>query len=171
MKAERTLEPVEHLREIRAARAPLAAEGRADAIAEIAEIEAALDRAVRGTYGTCVVCGTSIAPERLELLPATPYCRGCAIEHMHDPRHAGEHPTVAFGRLRGEQVHFFTDTELGLLLSRLLLGVTRPHASIIAGPGRGHATDLRADGPTRRALRFFAGEHALALTAHTNDRS
>lgn len=141
MKAERTLEPVKLLSELRAARAPLAAEGRADAIAEIAEIEAALDRAVCGTYGTCVACGTSVAPERLELLPATPYCRRCAIEHMHDPRHAGEHPTVAFGRLRGEQVHFFTHTELGLLLSRLLLGVTRHDRTLAIG---GIGVTLRA---------------------------
>jgi RNA polymerase-binding transcription factor DksA len=133
MNAERTLEPATLLRELRAARAPLAAEGGADAIAEIAEIEAALDRAVRGTYGTCVACGISIAPDRLALLPATPYCRGCAIEHMHDPRHAGEHPTVAFGRLRGEQLQFFTDTELGLLLSRLLLGVTRHNRMLAIG--------------------------------------
>jgi hypothetical protein len=52
---------------------------------------------------------------------------------MHDPRHAGEHPTVAFGRLRGEQVHFFTHTELGLLLSRLLLGVTRHDRTLAIG--------------------------------------
>jgi hypothetical protein len=138
MNAERTLEPATLLHELRAARAPLAAEGRADAIAEIAEIEAALDRAVRGTYGTCIGCGISVAPDRLELLPATPYCRGCATEHMHDPRYAGEHPTVVFGRLRGEQVQFFTDMELGLLLRRLLLGVTTSRSSIIASPGRGH---------------------------------
>jgi hypothetical protein len=138
MNANRTLEPAGILRELRAARAPLAAEGRADAAAEIAEIEAALDRAAGGTYGTCVGCGMSIAPDRLELLPATPYCLGCATAHMHDPRRPGEHPTVAFGRVRGGQVQFFTDTELGLLLSRSLLGVTRHHR-VIAPDGAGGA--------------------------------
>jgi hypothetical protein len=54
---------------------------------------------------------------------------------MHDRRHAAEHPTVAFGRLRGQQVQFFTDTELGLLLSRSLLGVRRHDRTLaIAGP-------------------------------------
>ena len=134
MNAERSLEPSQLLRELRAARVPLAAEGRADAIAEIAEIEAALARAAHGTYGTCVACGNPVAPDRLELLPATPYCVGCAIENMHD---RSKHPTIAFGCLRGEQVRFLTDTELGALLSRSLSGATRHHRPLALGGARG----------------------------------
>jgi RNA polymerase-binding transcription factor DksA len=78
MNAERTLEPSQLLRELGAARAPLAAEGRVDAMAEIGEIEAALARAAWGTYGTCIACGKRIAPDRLELLPATPHRFACA---------------------------------------------------------------------------------------------
>lgn len=37
-------------------------------------IDAALERIRAGTYGRCVVCGEQIAPERLEVLPETPYC-------------------------------------------------------------------------------------------------
>src|ERR671935_690177 len=40
----------------------------------IALIDEALERIRRGTYGRCVVCDTSIPPERLEALPWTPYC-------------------------------------------------------------------------------------------------
>lgn len=45
---------------------------------EIAMIRAALHRIAEGSYGTCVRCGEPIAPARLDLLPATPHCQGCA---------------------------------------------------------------------------------------------
>jgi len=46
--------------------------------AEMGRIRAALTRIEDGTYGYCVKCGEKIAEERLDLLPATPYCRNCA---------------------------------------------------------------------------------------------
>ena len=116
MNAERTRELWELVRQLRAACTRGAGEGRADAKRELAEIERAVARLTHGTYGICVACGSRIAPDRLQLLPATPYCLGCATEHMHDPGHPAE-PTVTSGSLRGEQVRFFTDTELGALLS------------------------------------------------------
>ena len=45
---------------------------------EITMIRAALDRIEAGTYGDCVTCGLPISEDRLDLLPATPYCRRCA---------------------------------------------------------------------------------------------
>lgn len=45
---------------------------------EIRMIEAALARIEAGEYGVCVTCGAKIAEERLNLLPATPFCRDCA---------------------------------------------------------------------------------------------
>jgi RNA polymerase-binding transcription factor DksA len=45
---------------------------------EIARIRAALARIEAGEYGVCVTCGEDIAEERLDLLPATPFCRRCA---------------------------------------------------------------------------------------------
>ncbi len=44
----------------------------------LAEIEAAERRLEDGRYGTCTSCGLEIATERLEALPATPTCVGCA---------------------------------------------------------------------------------------------
>ena len=38
------------------------------------EIDAALERIRDGTYGTCAACGRPIPPERLEVVPETPYC-------------------------------------------------------------------------------------------------
>ncbi len=43
--------------------------------AEIARIDAALRRIADGEYGYCVTCGERIAEERLDLVPATPFCK------------------------------------------------------------------------------------------------
>ncbi len=45
---------------------------------EIEMIRAALDRIEAGEYGYCVKCGEKISEERLDVLPATPFCRNCA---------------------------------------------------------------------------------------------
>ncbi|NNK77372.1 MAG: TraR/DksA family transcriptional regulator [Litoreibacter sp.] len=45
---------------------------------EIRKIDAALERVEEGEYGFCVTCGSEISPERLDLLPFTPFCRRCA---------------------------------------------------------------------------------------------
>lgn len=47
-------------------------------LAEIESIRAALDRIATGDYGFCVRCGNEISSERLDVLPATPFCRNCA---------------------------------------------------------------------------------------------
>lgn len=41
------------------------------------DIEAALARIDRGTYGTCVQCAAPIPVERLEILPAVDLCMTC----------------------------------------------------------------------------------------------
>lgn len=46
--------------------------------AEMAAIRAALARIEAGDYGLCVSCGAEISPERLDLLPHTPFCKSCA---------------------------------------------------------------------------------------------
>lgn len=46
-------------------------------IEAIREIEAALLRLARGTYGRCVDCGRPIAPERLATEPAAARCYDC----------------------------------------------------------------------------------------------
>jgi DnaK suppressor protein len=45
---------------------------------EIREIRLALRRIERGDYGKCESCGKPIAPARLEALPWTAFCIGCA---------------------------------------------------------------------------------------------
>ncbi len=47
-------------------------------LAEIESIRAALQRIKEGVYGYCVKCGEEISEERLDVVPATPFCRKCA---------------------------------------------------------------------------------------------
>lgn len=46
---------------------------------DLRQIEAALHRIELGEYGLCVKCGAEIEEERLNALPATPFCCTCAI--------------------------------------------------------------------------------------------
>ena len=46
---------------------------------ELRMIDAALARMAEGEYGDCVRCGDRISEERLDLLPATPFCPNCAL--------------------------------------------------------------------------------------------
>lgn len=48
---------------------------------ELRMIDAALKRIEAGEYGFCTRCGDEIGAERLELLPATPFCARCAASH------------------------------------------------------------------------------------------
>jgi RNA polymerase-binding transcription factor DksA len=47
-------------------------------LAEMEAIRAALARVADDSYGFCVRCGAPISEERLDVLPATPFCRTCA---------------------------------------------------------------------------------------------
>ncbi len=44
---------------------------------EMADIEHALEKFEKGTYGLCENCGQPIDPERLEVLPQAAYCLKC----------------------------------------------------------------------------------------------
>ncbi len=44
---------------------------------EMAKVEHALDKIVKGTYGICDNCGKPIDPERLEALPQATVCMNC----------------------------------------------------------------------------------------------
>lgn len=49
-----------------------------EAVQELADIEAALQRLDAGTYGDCVSCGEPIGEGRLKVRPAATQCRDCA---------------------------------------------------------------------------------------------
>jgi len=50
----------------------------ADAVGELAEIKAALQRLESGNYGICVSCGETISSGRLTARPAAMECVDCA---------------------------------------------------------------------------------------------
>ena len=45
---------------------------------EIISIQAALQRMREDEYGYCTKCGEEISEARLDVLPATPFCKTCA---------------------------------------------------------------------------------------------
>ncbi len=47
-------------------------------LAELRQIDAALDRIEQGTYGACVNCGEPIPEKRLEIIPHAARCARCA---------------------------------------------------------------------------------------------
>ncbi|MFJ6940614.1 TraR/DksA family transcriptional regulator [Streptomyces sp. NPDC101132] len=50
----------------------------AQAREHLEEVDRALERLARGTYGRCEGCGQAIPPERLEIRPAAVTCVRCA---------------------------------------------------------------------------------------------
>jgi len=45
---------------------------------QLDEVDAALERLDKGTYGLCLRCGGPIGDDRLAAMPATRYCINCA---------------------------------------------------------------------------------------------
>lgn len=50
---------------------------------ELVEIDAALERITKGQYGRCESCGGAIGSQRLNALPETRFCIGCAEAAQH----------------------------------------------------------------------------------------
>lgn len=67
--------------------------------AELTDVERALERLSEGTYGRCVACGRPLPAERLEALPATPYC----IDDAQQASAEASPRFVALGDAGGDQ--------------------------------------------------------------------
>lgn len=57
--------------------------GEAEALASplrdaLQEVDRALEKLAKGTYGRCEECNEEISPARLEAMPSTRYCISCA---------------------------------------------------------------------------------------------
>ena len=61
----------------------------AQALQELAAIEAALGRVREGSYGLCEECDEPIAPARLLAVPAATFCADCQRQREYGPAHAG----------------------------------------------------------------------------------
>ncbi|HXG52457.1 MAG TPA: TraR/DksA C4-type zinc finger protein [candidate division Zixibacteria bacterium] len=77
--AERESEPEEHAQEEQAARALKGLDDRT--LRAVEEIDAALERILKGRYGVCEACGKDISLARLRALPETRYCKDCAVRY------------------------------------------------------------------------------------------
>lgn len=55
---------------------------------QIEELDLALTRMAAATYGVCETCRKTIPLDRLQLLPATRYCRPCSARHSTEGRPA-----------------------------------------------------------------------------------
>lgn len=63
----------------------------------LAEIDGALDRMARGTYGRCVTCSRPIPDDRLDVLPMAPRCMPChyKVERQPNPGRRHDRPRGA----------------------------------------------------------------------------
>jgi RNA polymerase-binding protein DksA len=61
-------------------------------VAEIREIERALQRLAEGNYGICISCGEHIDPQRVEVNPAAVRCFEC--QHEHEARSRQTRPSL-----------------------------------------------------------------------------
>ena len=75
---ERESELEEHAQEEQSARVLTRLDDRT--LHAVQEIDAALQRLLKGDYGTCEACGGIISAPRLHALPATRYCKDCASQ-------------------------------------------------------------------------------------------
>lgn len=76
---ERESELEEHAQEEQSARLLTRMDDRT--LHAVQEIDAALQRLLKGSYGSCEACGANIPIARLRTLPATRYCKGCESKH------------------------------------------------------------------------------------------
>lgn len=53
---------------------------------QLAEVEHALEKIQKGTYGLCDVCGQPIDPARLEALPQASLCLKCKAQQTKDAK-------------------------------------------------------------------------------------
>jgi RNA polymerase-binding transcription factor len=99
MAEDREAEIEERAQEDRAARVLAGLDDRS--LREVAEVHAALQRVIDGTYGRCIECGEAVPVARLRALPTAATCLECARERETagaaaaapvEPHHPGRLP-------------------------------------------------------------------------------
>lgn len=107
---ERESELEEHAQEEQSARLLTRMDDRT--LHAVHEIDAALQRLLKGDYGSCEACGGTIPIARLRTLPATRYCTGCeAQSEKAGPSAPEEIETPSKGPVPGD-LNLLEDTEL-----------------------------------------------------------
>lgn len=106
---ERESELEEHAQEEQSARFLTRLDDRT--LLAVKEIDAALERMIRGTYGVCENCHRAIPVGRLRSLPATRFCTKCAAQNEAQPVTAHEAKPVAAAPIPADLV-LLDDREL-----------------------------------------------------------
>jgi hypothetical protein len=78
----------------------------------VREIDAALQRVLKGNYGTCEACGGTIAIPRLRALPATRYCTDCEARNEKQTVALPEEPETPAAAPVPDDLSLLDDTEL-----------------------------------------------------------
>ena len=107
---ERESELEEHAQEEQSARLLTRMDDRT--LHAVQEIDAALQRHLKGNYGSCEVCGGIIPIARLRALPATRYCTDCEAQYERQTVTSPEEAeTPSTGSVPGD-LSLLDDTEL-----------------------------------------------------------
>jgi RNA polymerase-binding protein DksA len=117
MAEERESELEEHAQEEQSARFLARLDDRT--LSAVKEIDAALERIIKGTYGICETCHAAVSIDRLRSLPATRFCARCAAQGQTQPLMIGAQP---------ERTHTASvPPDLNLLDDRELMAVIHEH--------------------------------------------
>lgn len=74
---------------------------------ELEDIQIALEKIDKGTYGECEICGCSISPSRLKILPSATTCVDCRGQEEQARRRDDGSPT--FSMMGGEEAEADVD--------------------------------------------------------------
>jgi len=107
---ERESELEEHAQEEQSARFLSRLDDRT--LFAVKEIDAALERMIKGTYGVCESCRKTIAVARLRALPATRFCRKCAGQNEKPPIALAEEPEAPVAAPMPGDLNLLSDQDI-----------------------------------------------------------
>lgn len=107
---ERESELEEHAQEEQSARYLTRLDDRS--LFAVKEIDAALERIIKGAYGACENCHEAIPTDRLRSLPATRFCTACAAQREAQPVVGGAETEAAPAAPMPADLSLLNDQEL-----------------------------------------------------------
>ena len=107
---ERESELEEHAQEEQSARLLTRLDNRT--LEAVREIDAALERILKGAYGKCELCRKAISIARLRTLPATRFCKSCAARSERRPVAASGAPETVTAASVPPDLSLLNDREM-----------------------------------------------------------
>jgi RNA polymerase-binding transcription factor DksA len=127
----------------------------------VKEIDAALERIIKGAYGVCEICHKAITIARLRAVPATRFCKKCAARN--------ETEVVSLGEAPEAPAEAAIPADLNLLSDQDIVETIREH---VKEDGRVDLAELRI--VTRKGVVHLSGvlpsesEHQILLHIMTD---